>query len=33
MFREIDAKCYIMVDGDDTYPAEFAPQVGKSSFK
>lgn len=23
MFREIDAKCYIMVDGDDTYPAEY----------
>mgnify|MGYP004640748593 FL=1 len=22
MFRDIDAKCYIMVDGDDTYPAE-----------
>ena len=22
MFREIDADCYIMVDGDDTYPAE-----------
>ena len=22
MFREIDAKCYIMIDGDDTYPAE-----------
>lgn len=22
MFREIDAQCYIMVDGDDTYPAE-----------
>ena len=22
MFREIDAKCYLMVDGDDTYPAE-----------
>ena len=21
MFRDIDAKCYIMVDGDDTYPA------------
>ena len=20
MFREIDAACYIMVDGDDTYP-------------
>lgn len=25
MFREIDAECYVMVDGDDTYPAEFAP--------
>lgn len=24
MFREIDAKCYIMADGDDTYPAECA---------
>lgn len=22
MFREIDARCYIMVDGDDTYPVE-----------
>lgn len=22
MFRDIDAKCYIMVDGDDTYPAD-----------
>lgn len=22
MFREIDAECYIMTDGDDTYPAE-----------
>lgn len=22
MFREIDAQCYIMIDGDDTYPAE-----------
>ena len=21
MFREIDAECYIMTDGDDTYPA------------
>lgn len=27
MFREIDAECYIMTDGDDTYPAEFAPQI------
>lgn len=25
MFREIDADYYIMVDGDDTYPAEAAP--------
>lgn len=23
MFREIDAQCYVMIDGDDTYPAEF----------
>lgn len=22
MFREIDAECYIMIDGDDTYPAD-----------
>lgn len=22
MFQEIDAECYIMIDGDDTYPAE-----------
>lgn len=27
MFREIDAKCYIMVDGDDTYPAEYAREM------
>lgn len=25
MFREIEADCYIMVDGDDTYPAKFGP--------
>ena len=25
MFMEIDADCYIMVDGDDTYPVEAAP--------
>lgn len=24
MFREINAQCYVMVDGDDTYPAEDA---------
>ncbi|MCI9541557.1 MAG: glycosyltransferase [Lachnospiraceae bacterium] len=29
MFREIDAKCYIMVDGDDTYPAEYAGQMAE----
>ena len=26
MFRHIDADCYILVDGDDTYPAEKAPE-------
>lgn len=27
MFREIDAECYLMADGDDTYPTEFAPEM------
>ena len=27
MFREIDAQCYIMTDGDDTYPAECAGEM------
>ena len=27
MFRQIDADCYIMVDGDDTYPAENAREM------
>lgn len=27
MFREIDAEAYIMVDGDDTYPAEYGRQM------
>ena len=27
MFSEIDAKCYVMADGDDTYPAESAPEM------
>lgn len=27
MFREIDAESYIMVDGDDTYPMEFAGKM------
>ena len=30
MFREIDAEAYIMVDGDDTYPAESAPEMVKA---
>ena len=29
MFREIDAQCYIMVDGDDTYPMEYAAQMAE----
>ncbi len=27
MFREIDADCYVMLDGDDTNPPEFAPEM------
>ncbi len=27
MFRDIDAQCYIMTDGDDTYPAEYAREM------
>ena len=27
MFREIDAEVYIMVDGDDTYPAEYGSEM------
>ena len=27
MFREIDAECYVIVDGDDTYPAKSAPEM------
>lgn len=27
MFREINAECYIMVDGDDTYPMEYANKM------
>ena len=27
MFREIDADCYLMIDGDDTYPSENARQM------
>ncbi|MCR5256205.1 MAG: glycosyltransferase family 2 protein [Acetatifactor sp.] len=27
MFREINAKCYLMIDGDDTYPLESAEEM------
>ena len=29
MFQEIDADCYIMTDGDDTYPAECAAKLAR----
>ena len=29
MFRDIDADCYILVDGDDTYPAEHAVEMAE----
>ena len=29
MFREINALCYICIDGDDTYPLEFAPEMAR----
>ena len=27
MFRDIEARCYLMADGDDTYPAQYARQM------
>lgn len=27
MFRDIDAQCYLMIDGDDTYPADHAAEM------
>lgn len=27
MFREIDARCYLMIDGDDTYPLDCASEM------
>lgn len=27
MFREVEADCYIMIDGDDTYPAEYGREM------
>lgn len=29
MFREIDAECYLMVDGDDTYPMDCAREMAE----
>jgi len=29
MLQDIDAKCYIIVDGDDTYPAKYAPEMAR----
>lgn len=29
MFQEIDAECYILVDGDNTYPARNAPEMAE----
>lgn len=29
MFREIDADCYLMTDGDDTYPLEYAKEMAE----
>lgn len=33
MFREIDAEVYIMTDGDDTYPAEYAREMADKVIK
>ncbi len=32
MFREIDAECYLITDGDDTYPAEAAKEMVDKVF-
>ena len=33
MFRDIEARCYLMADGDDTYPAQYAPQMADAVLK
>lgn len=33
MFREIEAECYIMTDGDDTYPLEYAREMADKVLK
>lgn len=33
MFRDIDAECYVIIDGDDTYPAEAASDMIRLIFE
>lgn len=33
MFRDIEADCYIMTDGDDTYPAQYAKEMEELVLK
>lgn len=33
MFREIEADCYIMIDGDDTYPADSAREMAEKVLR
>ncbi len=33
MFREVDAECYIMADGDDTYPSQYAEEMAELVLK
>lgn len=33
MFREVDSECYIMIDGDDTYPADSAKSLVNAVLK
>ncbi len=33
MFREIDARCYLMIDGDDTYPLDCAREMVERVLK
>lgn len=33
MFRDVDAECYIMIDGDDTYPADSAKELVDAVLK
>lgn len=33
MFRDIDAECYLMVDGDDTYELSSAPEMVRKVFE